>query len=410
MLLFTINGFQFVDRYQKELSSYSSNTIEQWNKRGTIGTTVFQEPNPLSFCVEGRERTQPRGIQIWLHDSQNPLPRSQYGNYKLPYVNAIDWVFILKIIFGLFGIILCFDSICGERERGTLRLTCANSISRSKILLGKYLAAMIVLAIPLAIGSLLSLIIIMNLSSGFVLTGVELARIFLLIAFFMIYLSFIVLLSLVISSLSRQSVTSLLILLFLLILMVVIIPNTGGIIVDETVKTMSEYEMVQRQDAVLNENLKRLIEVDKQAKKGELNTAEEISQAYDTAFLQRCDNQRQIENEYLQSIVKKRRWAVDIAKISPSAVFQYASESLANSGSLREENFYRAAEDYWQVYEAYVREKVGEIIWYSRGGGTITRDDGKKIKVPGVFPKEYHHPYLVEHCSISSGACCILEV
>ena len=114
MILFTINGFQFVDQYQKELSSYSSDTIEQWNKRGTTGTKVFQKPNPLSFCVEGGERTQPRAIELWL-GVKNPLPRTQYENYKLPYVNAIDWVFILKIIFGLFGIILCFDSICGER-------------------------------------------------------------------------------------------------------------------------------------------------------------------------------------------------------------------------------------------------------------------------------------------------------
>jgi ABC-type transport system involved in multi-copper enzyme maturation permease subunit len=249
---------------------------------------------------------------------------------------------------------------------------------------------MIVLSIPLTIGVLLSLVIIMNLSSGLVLTGVEFARIFLLIALFMIYLSFIVLLSLLISSLSRQSVTSLLILLFLLILMVVIIPNTAGIIVDESVKTMSEYEMVQRQDAVFNDNLKRLIEVEKQAKKGLLDTEEEIFRAYNTAFSQRYDNQRQIEREYLQSIVKKRRWAQNIAKISPSAVFQYASESLANSGSLREEHFYKAAEKYWKVYEAYVKEKVGEIIWYTWPGVTITRDDGKKIEVPGVSPKEYH--------------------
>jgi ABC-type transport system involved in multi-copper enzyme maturation permease subunit len=71
-------------------------------------------------------------------------------------------------------------------------------------------------------------------------------------------------------------------------------------------------------------------------------------------------------------------------------VFQYASESLANSGSLREEHFYKAAEKYWKVYEAYVKEKVGEIIWYTWPGVTITRDDGKKIEVPGVSPKEYH--------------------
>jgi ABC-type transport system involved in multi-copper enzyme maturation permease subunit len=47
-------------------------------------------------------------------------------------------------------------AISGERERGTLRLVLSGPISRATVLMGKYLAVLIALAVALLAGVLLN--------------------------------------------------------------------------------------------------------------------------------------------------------------------------------------------------------------------------------------------------------------
>ena len=233
-VLFMVNGFEFVDSYQRDLSTYSFQVVEEWNRRNTTGVNIYKKPNSLRFCATGEEQVQTEGLGITAGEGVTPpQPSMFYDNDKLPDVKSIDWSFIIKVIFSLFGIILVFDSVSGEKERGTLRLICSNSVPRHQILLGKYLAAMITITIPLIWGMLISLLIT-GLSSSFMLTGQEFLRIFLLIGISLIYISLIVLMSLSVSSIAHQSVTSLLILLFMLIFMVMIIPNVAGILAGDT--------------------------------------------------------------------------------------------------------------------------------------------------------------------------------
>ena len=51
-----------------------------------------------------------------------------------PNAMAIDWVFIITYLLSFIPFLFTFDAISGERERGTLRLCFANSISRSALL------------------------------------------------------------------------------------------------------------------------------------------------------------------------------------------------------------------------------------------------------------------------------------
>ncbi|VAW24687.1 Nitrous oxide reductase maturation transmembrane protein NosY [hydrothermal vent metagenome] len=56
----------------------------------------------------------------------------------------------------LIALLLSFDAIAGELERGTLALNLAYPISRGEILLGKFLAHFLVLAFAIAVGLVLS--------------------------------------------------------------------------------------------------------------------------------------------------------------------------------------------------------------------------------------------------------------
>ena len=48
----------------------------------------------------------------------------------------------------LIGLLLSFDAIAGEAERGTLALSLTYPLSRGEILLGKFLAHLLVLGLP----------------------------------------------------------------------------------------------------------------------------------------------------------------------------------------------------------------------------------------------------------------------
>ena len=388
-VLFMVNGFEFVDSYQRDLSSYSFRVVDAWNRRNTTGTGIYKKPNPLRFFAIGRERVQTRYLGVTPAEGIEPVqPSMLYDNDKLPDVKSIDWAFIIKVIFGFFCVILVFDSISGEKERGTLRLICANSIPRYQVLLGKYLAAMIVITIPLIWGMLISLIIT-GLSSSFMLTGQEFLRIFLMIGLSLIYLSLIVLISLSVSSISHQSVTSLLILLFTLILMVMIIPNVAGILAGELSKTKSEYQLVQMRDAYFREIVKEEDELRSQVAEGILKTKEKIIPKFRRLSWKNMDNWYQLLRDHLQSINTQVKLTRDLAKVSPSAVFQYTSESLANSAPLSEEHFFQAARKYRSTYSDYVKAKVGEVVRFSRGY-TVTMPDGSKMEIPMIIPEEYH--------------------
>lgn len=70
-----------------------------------------------------------------------------------PLTVAITSITTLSVyLIPLIGLLLSFDAIAGESERGTLALSLTYPMSRAEILIGKFLAHLSVLAFAVAIG------------------------------------------------------------------------------------------------------------------------------------------------------------------------------------------------------------------------------------------------------------------
>ena len=71
-----------------------------------------------------------RGWTVWTHRvySDDPI---------LAVFRFLDLTFIIQVVLSLFAIVLTYDSISGEREQGTLRLTFANAVPRGVYLVAK---------------------------------------------------------------------------------------------------------------------------------------------------------------------------------------------------------------------------------------------------------------------------------
>jgi len=167
-----------------------------------------------------------------------------------------------------------------------------------------------------------------------------------------------------------------------------IIPNVAGILAGEFSKTKNEYQLVMMLDANAKERADGGDELERQVREGILKTEKEIVPKLRKLDWRFFDNWFQLLYDHLQSITTQIKLARDLAKTSPAAVFQYASESLANTGPLSEEHFFIAAKRYENIYKDYVRSKVGEIVRFS-GGNTFTMPDGSKMEIPGTATKEY---------------------
>ncbi|MBL4807578.1 MAG: ABC transporter permease [Rhodobacteraceae bacterium] len=70
-----------------------------------------------------------------------------------PLLVAVTSITTLSVyLVPLIGLLLSFDSIAGEAERGTLALSLTYPVSRGEILLGKFLAHLMVLGFAVAVG------------------------------------------------------------------------------------------------------------------------------------------------------------------------------------------------------------------------------------------------------------------
>jgi len=181
----------------------------------------------MRLCAEGREKYTPNSFRINIGRIDGMENRSRV-NFLRARLEDLDWTFIIGVIVSFAAIILTYDAISGEREDGTLRLMMANSVSRASMILGKYLGGMVSLLIPLTAGIILNLIIVLILGVNF--TAAQWGKLGTMFLAALVYTSCFLLLGLFISSITRNSTTSLVTLLFLWTIFIAIIPSSGRII------------------------------------------------------------------------------------------------------------------------------------------------------------------------------------
>ena len=73
------------------------------------------------------------------------------GNPYLSIFPLFDASLIFKIVISILALLIAYDVVSGEREQGTLKLIVSGTISRSQILVGKLIAGLETLAIPITI-------------------------------------------------------------------------------------------------------------------------------------------------------------------------------------------------------------------------------------------------------------------
>ncbi len=327
---------------------------------------IYKKPSPLMFCATGANDALPE--RLWTQGGE-----STYNNVKFydPFVliywdiidiwapkasqlletQAIDWVFIIGGLLSLMALLFTFDAFIGEKERGTLKLVMAQSLPRHILLLGKFLGAMLVLALVLSLAIVVNLLIVLALSQ--VNLGlVEAGRLLGMVGLSLLYLACFVGLGLWVSIRSSTTSSSLVGVLLLWTCGVLLWPATGGALAARVLVSEFEEELVLGWGFANNNTPahQKLLRLKSTLNNRDLRNPDKVRQLADAQRAVRQFHQDR-EDRFLAYSLGEAENARHIVRLSPTGCFQYGMEALAGTGLTRHKSFVEQARTYVQQFE-----------------------------------------------------------
>ncbi len=232
LVLVPLTVYVSIQRYEEKLRNYNAD-VERYSKElrearvySFVRPTIVRPPQVLGILCSGIEDNVGSVVPIRL-GSVPFLPTGEVYGQDNPFMAAfvsVDMAFILLIVISLFSLLLTYDAICGEKERGMLRQTLANSLGRYELLFAIYIGSMLVMTILLAICFLIAALMMVS-SPSVQFFPSDYVRIGLLFVLSCVFSSAFLLIGLFISARTIHSSISLMISLFVWILLVILFPN-----------------------------------------------------------------------------------------------------------------------------------------------------------------------------------------
>ena len=281
-------------------------------------SSVAQGLRPFTPIAVNTTAEHSRNIGKGL--ATNPLT----GLHRFP-----DIVYVVSVVLSLLAILFVFDSVCGEKESGTLRLMMSNSVPRDSILLAKWLGGYVVLIVPFLVAATGGL--------GYVwwrgsleLNGENLQRLAAMLLVACLYISVFFTLSLFVSTVTRRAVTALFVCLLVWVMWVLVIPNLAPVVAKITSPTPSVEKINAEKRAVDEETRLRIDRL--VLTTGELWYGQRIEQEREKLE----QEGRARKKRWDRFLEKKKKRQTDVAetlgRLSPSVCWTYAAVALTDSG------------------------------------------------------------------------------
>ena len=376
-----------LDSYQTKLK-LNRDQVTQTGVYSFLRPTVVRSPEPLSILHHGLEGRLGSDFGISVDTENTEATGLNRGNEFLAIFSEVDLTVIVAVILGLLALLFTFDLVCGEREAGMLKLMMSYPLSRSQLLLGKYLGAWVTLMLPTAMACLLSLLVI-GLTGQVHFGRQEAARIGLIFFFYALYLSLMLLVGLMISSFVQRSSIALIFSTFVWFFLVAIVPNLATMIPD----------FVGSREQVYQQSMENLSQVDKEeeaAGNGLKGWWEGISGfhfainnnsggrlAYECHFgdqkmydrmrdyysqvipatMKLAGRRAEIWRQYIRYRAHQAALARGLSFLSPTAVFQNTLGFLSGTSQADYDHFISLASQYRNTFLDYLQRKNAFNSW-----------------------------------------------
>lgn len=382
LLAFYVGGRSFLLEQERWEAARAENLrqLEGETDWLEIAPTLSLPPQPITALVGGIAHDIGRHATV---EGRGPIRTwgSRYGTDPVFAVfRFLDLEFIFRVILSLFALLFAYDSVCGEKERGTLRLCFSHEISRSSFLFGKLAGTLSALVlpflVPVGLGALLWRVMEIPMAST------DWIRISLLLGAGFLYVSCFLALAAWVSTLTQRSSHAFLLLLSVWVVLVLVVPRAAVSLAARQAPVLSTDE-IQAETSRLRLQLWR---ADHEAIQMEMRTTlqapsiegdsmesrvEEFTQFVDELGAERerklRDRERSLEEKRRAQQKKQQTLAFGLARISPAAALSLTSANIAGTSLELERHFRDELRSYQQALGRLQSEKSGG----RRGGGGV---------------------------------------
>jgi len=340
------------------------------------GLTVYRRPSPLRIFARGAARANVRGMRVNAHGRPEPiLVRVQ--NTSSPLFPEIDLIAFVGVILSLMAIVFGYDAICGEKERGTLRLMLSYPLPRHTVLLAKWVGAYVALVVPFLLTVLVGAMLVL-LQPDVGLTAADGAKLGGVLGVALLYVAVFTSLSLYISALTRRAAASVLVLLCVWVVFVLGVPNLSPHLAEAIRPAASaqeaQGERLQMRRALSQEYERKMRQyerahglqdpwwrginwndpADARRAYGRFLYGWQVEGEHAERYLEACER---IEQTYGAPLRRQVALSRTIGRISPFTCFAMAAGELAEGGAMKERRYREQLGAYQRKLSAYAFEQ-----------------------------------------------------
>ena len=377
--------------YRQRLKMYNKNVVDNETELRNVIVyrnvkhTIYRPPVVLSAFSAGLEKQLAGSAKIELEKVPELSVTERGGNPYLPILAVFDESLIFKIIISILALLVAYDVVSGEREQGTLRLMLSDPIARHQVLLGKLVAGLITLSVPVAITFVIGLVVILSYPMV-ALSGSDWIRIGLMfiasLAFTVVMFQF----GLLFSCLAKRSSISMVLGLFIWIVFAIVIPNASVQLATQF-RPFESQETQNGRMASLKEDLsnelrtemdnvkelfsKSIITSDKRdafggyyAKRRDiywLNAEQKLNNLTIPIKLKYADKFWDVEHRYLNGFFRQKHLAHRLALISPISTYENAMAVLAGTDLAGFQDFINQVREHRNEVVEYIRSKTDDF-------------------------------------------------
>jgi len=384
-----------VSDYERRLEGYSRSV--QNHTKGMDGIKVLSQvkawadrsPSPLGFLASGKERDTGMSVEVSHIEAPTEADGKGRANPLLVIFSDVHPVQVVGTLVSLLVLLFAYDAVSGERERGTLSLTFAGTVSRATFLAGKYVGGMAVLS-AVTLAGLLAAVALAVTSPLVDFDGEAWARIALVGVCSLAYVSLFFLLGLAASCRFRRSSTSLVVLFFVWICVVIVAPEGSPYLARRLRPVPPAQEIVARQEALDRAFRGRLSDYARQhgrprafwdwgliigrsVRSGDLPYAyrclyapREVMHWYRDGMVYALPQQMtyaeqkwEVYADYLRQQEAQARLARRLARVSPAWIYGHVAEILVGTDAEADRRFMDQARMYRRELAQYVEDQGG---------------------------------------------------
>ncbi len=370
--------------YQRRLEDYNKNVaaneaeLRKVKVYKNITPTAYRPPDVLSVFGEGLEKQLGQSARIELGGVSEISATSTGGNPFLSIFPTLDVTLILKVVMSILALLVAYNTISGEREQGTLKLTLSGMVARYQVLLGKLLAGLVTLIIPVTSAFIVGLLILQYFPMVS-LAGADWTRIGLMYLVSLIFISAMYNLGLLFSCLMRRASISLVLGLFVWVVFAIVVPNGSVYLANYLRPTEAREKMDTQVRTLIEEKNNEIHDLTKTLRTGgnqgmamgafrgifivycEKALMDDYKKKYtlsEPVKIKCADKIFEVQQQYLGGLLKQKHLARTIAQVSPITLYESLMLALAGTDLASFEHFRNRVKLHTNEVIEYIRSKT----------------------------------------------------